>query len=370
MTEREAYISFSAFPGVGPQRFKLLINYFGTAEKAWNASEKILREIGLGDKLVTKLMDFKKIFNIEKFQQEVLQKEIKIITRIDKNFPKLLNQIPDPPIALYIKGSLQLDFPRVIAIVGTRKPTFYGKQVTERFTRDLLMQGFTIISGMARGIDGIAHRTALDNQGKTIAVFGCGVDIIYPPEHKALYGDIIALGGSVISEVPPGHTVIKGLFPSRNRIISGLSLGVLVTEGAEKSGSLITSRYAAEQGREVFAVPGPITSYLSAGPTKLIKEGAKLVTNVEDILEELKIQNRTLNTKYQMPNTKYSVNNDIKFSEAENKVIELLNRNSGMDFDSLVRESGITAAELGSILSVLELKGIVDNQGNGKYGVK
>jgi DNA processing protein len=364
MTEKDAYIGFSAFPGVGPQRFKLLVNYFNTAIDAWNAPEKTLKEIGLGDKLTDQLINFRKEFSAEKFQQDLLKKEIKIVTRIDEAFPFKLKEISDPPIVLYVKGNISLEYPKVLAIVGTRKPSFYGKQITEKFTRDLVAQGFVIVSGMARGIDGIAHRTALNNQGTTIAVLGCGVDIIYPPEHKGLYGDIINFGGAVMSEVPPGHTVLKGLFPARNRILSGLSLGVLVTEGAEHSGSLITPRYAAEQGRDVFAVPGPITSQLSAGPTRLIKEGAKIVTNVEDILEELNINIQNPISKIQNPKL------NIEYTENEKKIIDLLKASGGMDFDGLVRESGLVTAELGSILSVLELKGVVDNQGNGKYGVR
>lgn len=369
MTEQEAHVAFAAFPGVGPLRFKLLIDYFGSAEKAWAASEKTFLEIGLGNKLTRKLVDFRKTFNAESYVEELLQQEIKIFTRIDPEFPVKLKEIPDPPIALFVKGKLSDEKLPHVGVVGTRKPTTYGKDITTKLTRDLALSGCVIVSGMARGVDGIAHRAALEVGAPTVAVLGCGVDIIYPPEHKDLYRDIIEKGGAIVSEVPPGHTVLKGLFPARNRIISGLSLGVLVTEGAEDSGSLITARYAAEQGREVFAVPGPITSYLSAGPTKLIKSGAKLVTEVEDILGELKI-----NPKSQILNSKQIQISKSKFQNGEipqeaAKIFSLLSANGEMHYDEIIRESGLATATVGAILTQLELAGIIRGLGNGKYSL-
>ena len=370
MNERDAYIGFAAFPGIGPQRFKLLVEYFGSALKAWESPEKILKDLGLGSKLTEKLATFRKNFSAEKYEQELLSQEIKIVTRIDGEFPKLLSQISDPPIALFIKGKLPHESLPWIGVVGTRKPTSYGRQITEKLTQELALSGLGIVSGMARGVDGIAHSSCLVVGGQTIAVLGCGVDIVYPQEHKSLYTEIIEKGGAVISEVPPGHTVLKGLFPSRNRIISGLSLGVLVTEGAQDSGSLITARYAAEQGREVFAVPGPITSYLSVGPSKLIKQGAKIVTEVEDILEELDI-----NPNNQNPNSKQIQNLKFKFSkpvssQEESLILKLLSTNGEMHYDELVRQSKLLTSEVGALITQLELSGIIQNLGNGKYGLK
>lgn len=359
MEEREAYIGFAAFPGVGPLRFKLLTDFFGSAASAWFATEKILREIGLGDKLTAKFSAFRETFNLNNYVEKLQLQEIKITTRTDDTFPTLLREIPDPPIALYVKGNLP-KWDRVIAIVGSRKPTPYGRGVTESITRDLVASSFVIVSGLARGIDGIAHRVALSSGGQTVAVLGCGVDIIYPPDHTLLYYDIIKKSGAIVSEVPPGHTVLKGLFPARNRIIAGLSQGVVITEGAEDSGSLITARFAAEQGREVFAVPGPITSYLSAGPTKLIKQGAKVVAQVSDILEELTLP------EMRKPRT---ANGMVTGDTKEQQLIIDLLTNGELHFDELVNKSGLSASKTGTVLSLLELNGIIRDLGNGKFGL-
>lgn len=213
------------------------------------------------------------------------------LTLDDPRYPRVLKETADPPRVLYVHTTTplaNLPFGRAIAVVGTRRVTRYGEEVTRTITRGLVEAGFTIVSGMAMGVDTVAHQTALACGGKTIAVLGCGIDIIYPPSNARLYHAISqAPGSAVFSELPPGTGPTREQFPRRNRIISGLSLGVVVTEGDEKSGALITARCAAEQGREVFAVPGPVTSRYSAGPAILIKQGAKLVEAVDDILEEL-----------------------------------------------------------------------------------
>lgn len=210
------------------------------------------------------------------------------LTLDDPRYPRLLKEIPDPPKTLYVKAtSTDVLGTRTIAVVGTRHMTKYGAEVTRKLVRQLVSNGFTIVSGMANGVDTVAHCAAIDAGGKTIAVLGCGIDIIWPPSNARLYTRIGEEGyGAIVSEMPLGMRPNKELFKTRNRIISGLSLGVVVTEGGEFSGALITARYAAEQGRDVFAVPGPITSPLSRAPARLIKEGAKLVETVEDILDE------------------------------------------------------------------------------------
>ena len=372
MDDRSAHIAFSAFPGIGPQRFKLLTEYFGSATAALEASENNLRQLGLGEKLLQKFLAYRADFEPQKFESQILQKEIKIITRLDRAYPSRLKEIPDPPIAIYVKGVLPNESSPHVAVVGTRKPTSYGSQITENLTQDLVVTGCVIVSGLARGVDGIAHRTALTRGGKTIAVLGCGVDIVYPPEHKALYGEILAKNSAIISEVPPGHTVIKGLFPARNRIISGLSLGTVVTEGAQDSGSLITARYAAEQGRDVFAVPGPITSYLSAGPARLIKDGAKMVTEAADILTELGI-NFTKLPQNKIGNTLKSVETAYgrqSFTAEENNILSLLSKNGQLHYDEIVREAGLTSSQVGINLTKLELTGIIRALGNGKYALR
>ena len=348
MTERDAYIGYAAFPGIGPQRFKLLVDYFGSAKNAWEQPGQKLLEIGLGPRLAEKFLNFRDHFLPSSYEKELLAKEIKIFSRIDREYPQRLREIPDPPIAIFVKGELVTQERSFIGVVGTRKPSLYGRDITDKLARELTLSGLDIVSGMARGIDSIAHRSCLALQGYTIAVLGCGVDIIYPPEHKDLYGEIIGRGGAVISEVPPGHTVLKGLFPARNRIISGLSLGVIVTEGTEDSGSLITARYALDQGREVFAVPGPITSNLSAGPTKLIKQGAKLVTGVQDILEELNIKMIPLR---HLINKRVERKGSVEFNGHEKTIIDLLSTTRELHYDEIIRESGMPTAEVGAILT-------------------
>lgn len=206
----------------------------------------------------------------------------------DPKYPRLLAEIPDPPEVLYVRGrGSKINLEKTIAVVGTRHVTEYGITMTKKLVTDLVHHGFTIVSGLAYGVDAIAHQAAITAGGKTIAVLGCGIDIIAPPSNARLYWDIVNGHGAVVSEIPPGVRTDKKRFVTRNRIISGLSLGVVVTEGARKSGSLITARYAGEQGRDVFAVPGPVTSTYSGAAAFLLKNGAKLVESASDILEEL-----------------------------------------------------------------------------------
>lgn len=210
----------------------------------------------------------------------------------DPRYPRLLKEIPDPPALLYVRGraiSPKIDLEKTIAVVGTRHVTPYGEQMTKKLVCGLVERGFTIVSGLAYGVDAVAHQAAIDAGGKTIAVLGCGIDIIAPPRNARLYWDIVNGHGAIVSEIAPSVRTDKKKFVTRNRIISGLSLGVLVTEGARQSGSLITANYAAEQGRDVFAVPGPVTSMYSGAASFLLKNGAKLVESADDIIEELNI---------------------------------------------------------------------------------
>jgi len=299
--EKKYWLAISAFEeGIGPARFKLLLGNFGTAKAIWEAPPEELAKTGLGEKIAAKFAQFRQSFKPDNFLSELQKKEIGTITLLEPEYPALLKEIVDAPPVLYFKGKLADFSLPAIAVVGTRKSTAYGRQVCEMLTSDLALAGLTIISGMARGIDAVAHQTALAVSGKTVAVLGEGVDVVYPPENRELYEEIIK-SGVVVSEMPPGRRPSRGTFPARNRLISGLSLGVLVVEGAEDSGALITAACALEQKREVFAVPGPITSPLSAGPTKLLKNGARLVYRAEDILQtlnlNLKFKKQKLNFK-------------------------------------------------------------------------
>jgi DNA processing protein len=219
-----------------------------------------------------------------------MEEKVAVIAIDNSRYPRLLKEIPDPPSVLYVRGTgSKINLEKTIAVVGTRHVTNYGRQITKKLVTDLVARGYTIVSGLAYGVDAIAHQVAIDAGGKTIAVLGCGIDIIAPAVNTDLYWRIVRGHGAIVSEIPPGVRTDKKRFVTRNRIISGLSLGVLVTEGARVSGSLITARYAGEQGREVFAVPGPVTSKYSGAASFLLKNGAKLVESADDIIEELNI---------------------------------------------------------------------------------
>lgn len=361
--DKPYWVGFNNFLGVGPARFKLLLEWFGSAQKAWEAPKSKLLEIGLGENLTRDFCQFRQDFNPEKNFEKLAGKEILVLTLKDPDYPELLRQIPDAPPVLYCKSEPVKNGEKIfsnlaLAVVGTRKITPYGRQVTEILVQNLVVQGLTIVSGMARGVDSVAHETALSNGGKTVAVLGSGVDIIYPPENKKLYEAIIN-DGAVVAEFPPGAPALPGNFPARNRIISGLSLGVLVTEAAEDSGSLITAGFAGEQGREVFAVPGPITSPLSKGTSELIKKGAKLVSSVGDILEELKIESRVKAQK---------ARKILPESKEEAVILEILTA-TVLHFDEIVRQSRMETSQVGSLLTLMEIRGLVKNFGNGEYGI-
>ncbi len=370
--ENKYWVAFSVFPGIGPVRFKLLYTYFGSARDAWNADVNTLKKIRLGEKLSDQFEHFRKTFDLDGYLTQLEKLHVAVLTLNDPKYPKLLKQIPDAPFLLYVKGrpsakapggkqpDAKINLERTIAVVGTRKITKYGVDVTQRIVEGLVSYGFTIVSGLAYGVDAVAHQAALDAGGQTIAVLGCGIDIIAPPSNARLYRDISEGGrGAIVSEMPLGLRPNKGLFPARNRIISGLSLGVVVTEGAEDSGALITARNAGEQGREVFAVPGPITSPYSRGPAKLLKSGAKLVESVDDIIEELGVK------KTVRQSDSKTVRGETK---EEQKILECL-KDRQMHIDEIVRATGLTISTVAATLTVLEIKGVVKDYGEKTYGL-
>ena len=357
------FLGFSAFPGIGPARFHLLYTYFGTAKAAWEAPLATLKKIKLGDKLSEAFDAFRKKTNLDDKLRELEKHHIAVLAINDPKYPKLLKEIPDAPFLLYVRGKRgneQIHLDQTIAVVGTRNVSRYGVEVTQKIVTDLVSVGCTIVSGMAYGVDAIAHKSALDAGGQTIAVLGCGVDVIAPPTNTKLYWEIVDSGrGAIISEMPPGLRPDVGLFPARNRIISGLSRGVVVTEGAEDSGALITASRAAEQGREVFAVPGPITSPYSRAPAKLIKNGAKLVETAQDILDELGIHPTSV---------LQGASHHKGATKVEQQIIDLLQKDR-QHVDDIVRDSGLTAAQVASILTVLEIRGVVKDYGEKVYGL-
>ncbi|MBU4369360.1 DNA-processing protein DprA [Patescibacteria group bacterium] len=277
------------------------------------------------------------------------------ITIKDENFPELLKKIPNPPQQLYFEGTLNKTEKYPLAVVGTRKVSSYGKQVTEYFIKTLAQSGLTIISGLALGIDGLAHQTTLDVGGRTIAVLGSGFNNIFPTVHKKLFQKIIESGGAVISEYPPETPAYKGNFPARNRIISGLSIGVLVIEAPKKSGALITAEQAIKQKRKVFVVPGRIYDRNSAGTNQLIKQGVQAVTNPQDILKSLKIKSSFAK--------KQRINN---LSEQEKLLLKFLSENP-IHIDELTKKTKMKTNEIISCLTIMEINGVIKDMGGGKY---
>lgn len=358
--ERLYWLAFSAFNGVGPKRFALLRNYFGTAKKAWEAREGELLEIGLGPKLTSDLVEFRQTFSPRSYFLRLREKKIECYFLDDNNYPENLKKIDNPPFILYVKGAISPEDELAIAVVGTRKMTGYGGQVAESLVTELVNADLTIVSGLARGIDSMAHKAALKAGGRTIGVLACGLDIVYPPENIFLVKEIIDGNGAVISEFPLEMQPMPGSFPARNRIISGLALGTVVIEAPEKSGALITARHAAEQGREVFAIPGPVTSPNSIGPANLIKMGAKLVFNVQDILEELNLESRI----------KSQESRQILPENPEEETILSLIKDEAKHIDEIVRESGFDPGKVASIMSLMEIKGKVRNLGGMVYGIR
>lgn len=365
--DKKYWVAFSVFPGIGPVRFKLLRDYFGSASAAWNARPDDLRTIHLGDKLIQEFLQFREHFPLNNYLSQLTKQHVHVLTLDDPRYPKRLKEIADAPFLLYVKskpGQEKLNLDRTIAVVGTRRITNYGTEVTRRIIEGLVGYGFTIVSGMAYGVDAVAHQTAIDCGGKTIAVLGCGIDIIAPPSNARLYRAIGEEGGgAIVSEMPLGLRPNKGLFPARNRIISGLSMGVVVTEGADDSGALITARNAVEQGRDVFAIPGPITSPYSRGPAQLIKKGAKLVERVEDILEELGINPTSSNSLRTVNLTNYKPD-----TKEEQIIIDQLQKEP-KHIDELIRATGLTTSLLTASITVLEMNHVIRDYGEKIYGL-
>lgn len=283
------WVGISGFNGLGRKRFQLLREYFGSVEGIWKAGKKQLQAVGIKPKMVEVWDQWRRFRNLDQDLEEMNKRLIKGVTIEDKDYPKLLKEIDLAPFIIFVRGSVKVLNRPCLAMVGSRLMTGYGRQIITKLIPGLTNQKLVIVSGLARGVDSAVHRCCLDNGGLTVAVLGHGLDRIYPSENQRLAEAMVAKGGSLVTEYPLGFPIYKGNFPARNRIVAGLSLGVVVIEGAHQSGTKITATWAAEYGREVWAVPGPITSRQSEAPADLIKEGAKVVTSAEDILEELRL---------------------------------------------------------------------------------
>jgi len=356
LEEREFWIALNAISGMAARQKLRLINVFGSPQEIFRSKVKVASLPECRPLFVQNLQACSPEAIVTQEEKKAQLAGVKIITLKDTEFPSLLKEIIDPPLALYVKGTLPADMKISLSIVGSRRATYYGQLVTERITQGLLPYGFWIVSGLARGIDSIAHHCALQGGGKTIAVMGSGLDVVYPPENKNLM-ERIAESGAVISEFPFGTEPHQMNFPIRNRIISGLSPAVLVVEAREKSGALITARFALDQGREVLAIPGNIYSPSSRGTNQLIKDGARLVEGVEDILAEIGIdliKQIAEQIKWSPP----SKSPKVKINEGEGKIFALLSYDP-IPIDVITQKSGLCAQDINNILLTLEMKGII-----------
>ena len=361
------WLALKSIAGIGNVVLPALIDSFGTLEAIFSASAAELQTApGITKKAAAAVAGFKNWDNIKKSLELIENAGINIITYQDELYPAKLLEIYDRPPFLYVKGSLKKEDIN-ISIVGSRLASTYGKYTTERISRELALRGVTIVSGLARGIDSAAHRGALAAQGRTIAVLGTGLDVIYPPENKKLF-TAIGQNGAVVSEFPLGTPPHAFNFPARNRIISGMSYGVVVVEAGEKSGSLITARLALEQGREVFAVPGSIDSAGSRGTNKLIKQGAKLIENTDDILEEIlpQLEKTKIQEALSTSGTETHIaGKNENLNSIDRQIIDLLS-NDRLHIDELITVTGLSPNEILSSLMVLELKGLI-KQHPGKF---
>lgn len=353
-------VLLSMVDGLGPRRLATLTAAFGTPQKVWHASEAKIKAIpGIPQKVVEDLMHKRDTLVPEQVIANLQQAGIKFIFSDEDVYPLLLKEIFDPPRVLYIKGDPALLKLPMVAIIGARRASPYGLAVAEKFGRELAEAGVCIVSGMARGIDTAAHKGALSINGPTVAVLGCGVDVVYPAENRRLMGEI-AERGLVISEFPPGTRPAAGNFPVRNRIISGLSLGVVIIEAAEKSGSLITADCALEQGRDVFAVPGQITNPLNKGTHGLIKQGAKLADDISDILHDLGTYRNSLG---------HSISQNLNKNNltVEEQTIYNVISDEPVSSEALIEQTGLDPAHVLSMLLVIELKGLIRQLPGSRY---
>jgi DNA processing protein len=350
------WVAFNLVKGIGPVRLEKLIGYFGDIREAWIAREHHLRAAGLNQNLASQLVMVRNQISLEKLAHKIQQAGIRVLTWDDPEYPERLRVITQSPFVLFIKGTLTAEDIWSVAVVGTRRCTEYGRGVAEEISRVLAHQGLCLVSGLARGIDGIAHRAALAAGGRTIAVLGSGLDQIYPPEHLAL-AEQIASQGALISDYPLGTPPDGSNFPPRNRIVSGLSKAVLIIEAGIKSGALITANYAADQGKEVFAVPGKITSPMSKGVNLLLKQGAHPLLDPQDILDFLNMDLAAaqINTRRSLP------------SDPGEALLYQVVGDEPLHVDEICAQVDLPIEQVTSTLALMELKGMVRKTFGMKY---
>lgn len=356
MDTKAYWIGFNKVRGIGYVRTKKLLDFFGDLGAAWTATESNLRESGLSSRLVSEFLVARELIDLDEELNRIQSKGIQILNLEDSGYPQKLLTIEQPPPVLYVKGNLAESDDFSVAIVGTRNTTAYGRQVAQELAQFLARNGITVVSGLARGIDSVAHTAALNKGGRTIAVLGCGVDVVYPPEHRQLTERIIQ-NGALISDYYPGTPPDGINFPPRNRIISGLSLATVIVEAGEKSGALITAEFAASQGREVFAVPGPIYAPHCKGTNRLIRDGAIPLTDFNEFLEALDLS--------QVEEYRYA-KKILKKDEIEELLTEVI-KSEPLHIDEIKNSTGLSMEKVSAALVMMELKGMVRKVGNLTY---
>jgi len=350
-------LRLSLIPGVGPLTRRALIEHFGSAAAVLQATGQQLQQVpGVGTKL-SRVIQGADDIDVDLELSLCREHGIDIIAENDRRYPRLLSEIHDPPAVFYVRGEVLPQDAVAVGIVGSRHATAYGKKVAEMLAGGLARAGCTIVSGLARGIDAAAHRGALDAGGRTIAVLASGLLEIYPPEHKTLADEVVA-SGALITEAPPRSKPLSGAFPQRNRIISGLSLGVIIAEATQRSGALITARHAMEQGREVFAVPGRVDQRTSRGCHRLIRDGARLVETVDDVLEELGplVEATPIGDGDKARTLRHPA--ELKLNDLERKILDAIDTEP-TSIDDLVTATGLPIARILSTLSVLEMRSLI-----------
>jgi DNA processing protein len=375
--ERYWWIALNCVPGIGSITARRLVEAFGAPERIFGASERELRSVaGVGHELARRIATYRVDEALEREVAALEKAGVTVCTWGDDDYPEPLTTLYDPPPVLYVRGTLLASDAIAIAVVGTRRPTAHGLSMAERLAGELAALGVTVVSGLARGIDGLAHRAALDAGGRTLAVLGHGIDLVFPREHDAL-ADAISERGALISEFPIGTQPDRYNFPRRNRIIAGLALGTVVVEAAADSGSLITARFALEQGREVYAVPGPATGDTNRGAHRLIRQGACLVEGVEDIIEALPLHIRPMLEAGPTPKADRSPESmpDAPPKShapgicAEEGALLALIQNEARPIDRIIEASGLAPSAVSGLLVQLELKGLVTRGADSCYAL-
>lgn len=359
MDPKAYWVGFNLAKGIGAVRLKALLDYYGDLETAWKAPADSLRAAGLPPRVLENLLHVRSSYSLEKVWENLQKRDISVLTWEDPDYPRRLREVDQPPPVLYVRGKLD-DEGWPVAIVGTRRVTVYGRQVTEELSTFLAENGITVVSGLARGVDRIAHENALKAGGRTVGVLGSGVDRIYPPEHRNL-AERMTAQGAVISDYAPGTPPEGVNFPPRNRIISGLSIATIVIEAGEESGALITARFAAEQGRDVFAVPGSIYAPQSKGTNRLIRDGAAPLLKFEDLLEALHLNKIT---EHQAARTLFGAVADA----TEARLLRVL-ADEPQHVDEICIQSGLPIEQVSATLTLMELKGMVRQVGGMSFSI-